>query len=163
LVTESATPEFQTAVETFNSQPFSELLSAKLREFGAGVAIIEVPHRPELLQQHGFLHGGVIAYAIDNAITFAAGSVLGTNILTAGISVVFLRPAGSSITAIATVVGSTRRQAVVNCEVHSTNDHGKDVLVATGQGTAALIDRPRPRSGSRLEAARDADDRPARV
>jgi hypothetical protein len=39
------------------------------------------------------------------------------------------------------VVGSTRRQAVVNCEVHSINDHGKDVLVATGQGTATLIDR----------------------
>jgi uncharacterized protein (TIGR00369 family) len=141
LVSEAETPEFQVALETFNAQPFTGLMSASLMEFGDGVAIIEVPHRPELLQQHGFLHGGVIAYAIDNAITFAAGTVLGTSILTAGISIVYLRPAGSSITAIATVVGSTRRQAVVNCEVHSTNDHGKDVLVATGQGTATLVDR----------------------
>jgi uncharacterized protein (TIGR00369 family) len=117
------------------------LVGASLEEFGDGVAIIEVPHRPELLQQHGFLHGGVIAFAIDNAITFAAGTVLGTGILTAGISIVYLRPAASSITAVATVVGSTRRQAVVTCEVHSTNDLGGDVLVATGQGTATLIDR----------------------
>jgi uncharacterized protein (TIGR00369 family) len=141
LVSEAETSEFEKALETFNAQPFTGLMSASLKEFGAGVAILEVPHRPELLQQHGFLHGGVIAYAIDNAISFAAGTVLGTNILTAGISIVYLRPAGSSITAIATVVGSTRRQAVVNCEVHSTNDYGKDVLIATGQGTATLIDR----------------------
>jgi uncharacterized protein (TIGR00369 family) len=132
---------FETALAVFDSQPFTSLLGASLRSFGDREAVIDVPHRPELLQQHGFLHGGVIAYAIDNAITFAAGTVLGTNILTSGISIVYLRPAGGAITATATVVGSTRRQAVVRCEVYSTNDRGKDVLVATGQGTAALVER----------------------
>jgi len=141
LVSEADNPEFRIALEAFNSQPFTGLIGASLTRFGAGVAAVEVPHRAELLQQHGFLHGGVIAYAIDNAITFAAGTVLGTSILTAGISIVYLRPAGSSITATATVLGATRRQAVVSCEVHSTNDQGKDVLVATGQGTATIIGR----------------------
>ena len=27
--------------------------------------------------QHGFVHGGVISYLVDNAITFAGASVLG--------------------------------------------------------------------------------------
>jgi uncharacterized protein (TIGR00369 family) len=135
-----ATP-FDVALEVFNSQAFTTLIGASLRSFGDGVAVLAVPHRPELLQQHGFLHGGVIAYAIDNAITFAAGTVLGTNILTAGISIVYLRPTAGDIAATATVVGNTRRQAVVRCEVHSTDPNGNDVLVATGQGTATLVER----------------------
>jgi uncharacterized protein (TIGR00369 family) len=140
-VSDEATPDTVQALDVFNKQAFTELIGAKLRRFEDGVAVIEVPHRPELLQQHGFLHGGVVAYAIDNAITFAAGTVLGTSILTAGISVVYLRPAGAAIVATATVVGRTRRQAVVNCEVHSTDVDGSDLLVATGQGTATLVER----------------------
>ena len=136
----TATP-FETALAVFNGQAFSTLIGAQLRAFGDGVAVIEVPHRAELLQQHNIVHGGVIAYAIDNAITFAAGTVLGTSILTSGISIVYLRPASAAITATATVVGSTRRQAVVRCEVHSIDASGKTVLVATGQGTATVIDR----------------------
>jgi uncharacterized protein (TIGR00369 family) len=140
-MTDPSTTPFETALEVFNGQAFSALLGAQLRSFGDGVAVIEVPHRAELLQQGGFLHGGVIAYAIDNAITFAAGTVLGTSILTSGISIVYLRPAGASITATATVVGSTRRQAVVRCEVHSTDTTGRPTLIATGQGTATIVDR----------------------
>jgi uncharacterized protein (TIGR00369 family) len=104
-MTDELTPEFQVALATFNGQAFATLVGASLRGFGDGIAVLEVPYRSELLQQHGFLHGGVIAYAIDNAITFAAGSVLGTNILTAGISVVYLRPAAATIMTTATVVG----------------------------------------------------------
>lgn len=136
-----ATPAFLQALEVFDGQAFSALIGARLVAFDDGFAAIEVPHRPELLQQHGFLHGGVIAYAIDNAITFAAGSVLGTSILTAGISIVYLRPAGAGIVARATVIGRTKRQAVVQCELRSTDAAGLDVLVATGQGTATIVER----------------------
>jgi uncharacterized protein (TIGR00369 family) len=131
----------EVAQQVFDGQAFSKLIGASLRSFGDGVAVLEVPHRAELLQQHNFLHGGVLAYAIDNAITFAAGTVLGTNILTAGLSIVYLRPAAAGITATATVIGRTRRQAVVQCEVHSTDADGNDVLVATGQGTATVVER----------------------
>jgi uncharacterized protein (TIGR00369 family) len=140
-MTDDPASPFDIALEVFNGQAFTTLVGASLRSFGDGVAVIDVPHRPELLQQHGFLHGGVIAYAIDNAITFAAGSVIGTGILTAGISVVYLRPAASAIIATATVVGNTRRQAVVRCEVHTTDEQGNPVLVATGQGTATVVER----------------------
>lgn len=140
-MSEEATPEFEIAQRVFEGQAFTALIGAKLLRFGNRVAAIEVPHRPELLQQHGFLHGGVVAYAIDNAVTFAAGTVLGTSILTSGISVVYLRPAAATIVATATVVGRTKRQAVVSCEVHTTDEAGNDILVATGQGTATLVDR----------------------
>jgi uncharacterized protein (TIGR00369 family) len=139
-MTDAQPDPFDVALEVFNGQAFTALIGASLRRFGDGVAVLDVPHRPELLQQHGFLHGGVIAYAIDNAITFAAGTVLGTSILTAGLSIVCLRPASAAITATATVIGRTSRQAVVQCVVHSTDARGTDVLVATGQGTATIIE-----------------------
>ena len=59
------------------SQPFSVLLGTELLDLSAGKAEIRVPIRPQPGQQHGFVHGGVIGYAADNALTFAGGSVLG--------------------------------------------------------------------------------------
>jgi len=42
-----------------------------------GIAELKVAIKPELKQQNGFVHGGVISYAADNALTYAGGSVLG--------------------------------------------------------------------------------------
>ena len=121
----------------FEAQPFSALVGAELVSFEPGTAEVRVPFRPELLQQFGFLHGGVIAYAIDNAVTFAAGTRLGLNLLTSGITVSYIRPVTGDLRAVATVVGTTRRQAVVRCEVYSEGRSGS-VLAASGQGTAVV-------------------------
>ena len=59
------------------SQPFSVLLGAELLGLSPGMAEIKVPIRPQLGQQHGFVHGGVIRYAADNALTFAGGACSG--------------------------------------------------------------------------------------
>jgi uncharacterized protein (TIGR00369 family) len=120
------------------AQPFSVFLGAIVTQFGHGISSIEVPLRQELLQQNGFMHGGVIAYALDNAVTFAAATVLGPTVLTSGIAVTYLRPARTSIEATATVVGSTRKQAVVRCEVTSIDSNGSRLLVASGQGTVSI-------------------------
>jgi uncharacterized protein (TIGR00369 family) len=121
----------------FAAQPFSALVGAELVAFEPGTAEVRIPFRPELLQQFGFLHGGVIAYAIDNAVTFAAGTRLGLNLLTSGITVSYIRPVTGDLRAVATVVGTTRRQAVVRCEVYSEGQSGS-VLAASGQGTAVV-------------------------
>ena len=82
------------------SQPFSVLLGAELVAFSEGLAEIRVPVRPELKQQHGFVHGGVLAYAADNALTFAGGSALGPAVVTSDFKINYLRPAnGESIVA----------------------------------------------------------------
>jgi acyl-coenzyme A thioesterase PaaI-like protein len=64
------------------SQPFSVLLGAELLTLCEGGAELKVPLRAELKQQHGFIHGGVISYAADNALTYAGGSVLGPSVVT---------------------------------------------------------------------------------
>ncbi len=47
----------------------------------------------------------------------------------------YLRPVSGDLTAVATVIGTTRRQAVVRCEVYAETASGR-VLAASGQGTA---------------------------
>jgi uncharacterized protein (TIGR00369 family) len=130
------------AKSILDAQPFSALIGARVTEFGAGVARIEIPFEPRLQQQNGFLHGGVLAYAVDNAISFAGGSVLGPNILTAGMTVSYHRPARGPITAEATVITSTRSSAAVRCEVTAIDPRtGKSVVVASGHGTISLANR----------------------
>lgn len=67
-------PSLQFAQAMLSAQPFSVLVGARLTALGAGEAKPELDVRDELRQQDGFLHGGVLSYAVDNAITFAAGA-----------------------------------------------------------------------------------------
>jgi uncharacterized protein (TIGR00369 family) len=116
-------------------QPFSALLGARLDSFVVGEAQISLPLRPDLLQQHGFVHGGVLAYLADNALTYAGGSVLGDS-LTVEFKINYLRPAsgGERLLAVASVLGSGKSQAVCRCDVFQvTGDERK--LCAAAQGT----------------------------
>jgi uncharacterized protein (TIGR00369 family) len=101
------------------SQPFSGLLGAELLGFYQGCAELKVLIRPELKQQHGFVHGGVISYAVDNALTFAGGDVLGPGVVMSEFKINDLRPAmGDFLVARATVIYSSKSQAVCRvCDV----------------------------------------------
>ncbi|KAA6213171.1 PaaI family thioesterase [Streptomyces albofaciens JCM 4342] len=141
--------DLDAARRALDEQPFSRLVRARITAFGGGGATLEVDVRDELRQQNGFLHGGVLAYAADNAITFAAATALGPSILTGGFSVQYLRPAlGRTLRARATVVHAGRRQAVCRCDltvVGAASEEGEDdgeVLCAVAQGTVLPVDGP---------------------
>ena len=124
------------AQEILRMQSFSRMLGTELLEFGEGRAVLALNIRPDHTQQNGFAHGGILAYLVDNAITFAAGTVLGPKLLTAGIGVEYLRPAtGPRLIATAAVTASTRRRALASCTITDG-----DSIVAVGQGTAQLLD-----------------------
>ncbi|MGB2337542.1 MAG: PaaI family thioesterase, partial [Alcanivorax sp.] len=74
------------------SQPFSVLLGTELEAFEPGKAVLTLAVRDELKQQHGFVHGGVVSYLADNALTYAGGSVLGDSV-TSEYKINYLRPA----------------------------------------------------------------------
>ncbi|SDJ58429.1 PaaI family thioesterase [Streptomyces indicus] len=131
-------PEFDLAVaeQVLDAQPFSRLLKTRITAFGDGAAVLELDIREELEQQNGFLHGGVLAYAADNSLTFAAGSALGPAVLTAGFSIQYMRPArGRTLLARAEVVHAGRRQAVVRCDLVCVDEDGTETLCAVAQGT----------------------------
>ncbi|MER5611817.1 PaaI family thioesterase [Streptomyces sp. NPDC002215] len=128
--------DLELARKVLDSQPFSTLVGARITAFGDGAATLEVDIRTELQQQNGFLHGGILAYAADNAITFAAGTTLGPAVLTGGFSIQYVRPAtGSALVAEAEVVHTGRRQAVVRCELFAAGEDGERALCAVAQGT----------------------------
>jgi len=121
------------------AQPFSVLLGAKLTGFSVGRAELKVPVKHELKQQHGFLHGGVVSYAADNALTYVGGSVLGPGVVTSEFKINYVRPAiGEYIVARATAVYVGKTQAVCRCDVYAVKD-GKESLCATAQGTITKI------------------------
>ncbi|MFM1725147.1 PaaI family thioesterase [Rhodococcus sp. PAM 2766] len=125
------------------SQPFSVLLGARLVSFDADGAALEVDARPDLLQQNGFLHGGVLAYAADNTLTYAAGTVLGAGVLTGGLTIEYVRPAqGRTLRATARVVHAGRRRAVCTCRLEMIADDGSVRLCAVAQGTVLPVTAP---------------------
>ena len=130
--------------QALKSQPFSALIGARLNSLSEGKAELEVPIREELLQQNGYVHGGVISYIADNALTFAGGSVLGPAVLTSEYKINYLRPAsGETLVARASVVNAGRREAVCRCEVFTTGAGRKETLCAAAQGSIVSVSAPR--------------------
>jgi len=124
------------------SQPFSALVGAELTGFSPRQVELTISITPQLKQQHGFVHGGVISYAADNALTFAGGSVLGPAVVTAEYKINYLTPAmGTMLIARATVIHSSKNQAVCRCDVFVVGE-GKENLCAVAQGTIARIGQP---------------------
>ncbi|POX45810.1 thioesterase [Streptomyces sp. Ru71] len=131
------------AQKVLAAQPFSALLGARLVAFGDGAATLELDIREELRQQYGFVHGGVLSYAADNALTFAAGSAAGGGVITAGFTIDYLRPAqGAVLRAHAEVVRAGRTRVVCRCDLTTVGEDGTEALCAVAQGTVSVIGRP---------------------
>lgn len=125
------------------AQPFSVLLGARLTAYGEGAATLEVDIRDDLTQQHGFLHGGVVGYAADNALTFAAGTVQHGGVLTAGYSIEYLRPAiGRTLRASARVIKAGRSRIICRCDLSVIDGEGVDRLCAVAQGAISVVQSP---------------------
>ncbi|NRB05577.1 MAG: PaaI family thioesterase [Rhodobacteraceae bacterium] len=128
------------AQKVLAAQPFSVLLGAEVTEWGEGRATLELAIRDELKQQYGFAHGGVVSYLADNALTYAAGTVMG-HVLTVEMKINYMRPAvGERLIARAEVLSSGRTQAVSQCRVYAVKE-GVEKLCAAAQGTIARMAR----------------------
>lgn len=128
-------PQLERGRAVLAAQPFSVLLGAELMAFSAEHTELRLPIRPGLLQQHGFVHGGVLAYLADNALTYAGGACLSGQIVTAEMKINYVRPAvGEMLIARAQAIACGRSQAVTRCDVFVVKD-GKEKLCAAAQGT----------------------------
>jgi uncharacterized protein (TIGR00369 family) len=131
--------DLASARKVLAAQPFSTLLGARLTAFGKGAATLELDIRDELLQQFGYIHGGVLGYAADNATAFAAGTVAGPRLTTSGLTLDFLRPAkGVLLRAHAEVVRAGRTRVVCRCDLITVDSRGTETLCAVSQGAVAV-------------------------
>ncbi|WP_374227982.1 PaaI family thioesterase [Rhodococcus qingshengii] len=73
-------------------------------------------------------------------LTFAAGSVLGSSIVTAEFTISYLRPArGALLRARARMNSKSRSQALARCDIFAVAEDGSKTLCAAGQGTVSVI------------------------
>ena len=81
--------------DSFRRQAVMDTLGARLAEVAAGRVVIEMAHRPQLTQQHGFLHAGIVSTALDSACGYAAFSLMPADaaVLTIEFKVNLLAPA----------------------------------------------------------------------
>lgn len=120
------------AAKVLQAQPFSVLLGTKMEAFELGYARLSLEIKPELMQQHGFVHGGVTAYLADNALAFAGGSILG-DAVTAGFNLNYVkRGKGSRLIVEARVTTRLSRNAWCEAMVYGDAvDEANVVAVAT--------------------------------
>jgi uncharacterized protein (TIGR00369 family) len=70
-------PRFAERVrDSFGRQGAMALLGAELARVEPGECEIRLPYRPELSQQHGYFHGGIIGTIADSAGGYAAFTLM---------------------------------------------------------------------------------------
>ena len=100
------------------------VLGAELLHVGDGRAVIEVPFRDDLTQQHGYFHAGVVSSIADTASGYAAYSVMppDSSVLTVEFKINLLNPAaGDRLRAEAEVKKAGRTLVVVSATVMAIN------------------------------------------
>lgn len=130
-------------------QPFSALLKTEATQASAdGRCEFRISIDGNLMQHLGTVHGGVLGYAADTALTFAAGIAYGIPVITSEFKINFLRPVvGELLIARGQVVYKGRSQAVTRCDLFGVKD-GTEKLCATAQGTIVVLPEPRSRPAS---------------
>ena len=128
--------------ESFARQQAMHTLGAVLDTVEPGHVVITMRHRPELTQQHGFVHAGMIGAALDSACGYAALTVMpaGTGILTIEYKLNCLAPGvGERIRLVGRVRKPGRTILLVEGEALAVTAGGAERLVATMTATEMTI------------------------
>ena len=142
-------PEFAAKVrDSFSRQGIMGHLGARLERLEPGLVEISLPFRPELSQQHGYFHAGVVATIADSAAGYAAFSLMppGSSVLSIEFKVNLIAPAnGQRLLARGKVLRSGRTITVCSMEAEVERD-GVRTVCLVGQGTLMCLpgkpDRP---------------------
>jgi uncharacterized protein (TIGR00369 family) len=112
--------------------PFLAWLGARRESAADGVAVVVVDLVPELLNNHGGGHGGVVMTLLDNAMANAALSRIdfAREVVTIDIHVAFMSPATGRLTATGRATGGGR--SVCFCEADVADANGRVVARAMG-------------------------------
>ena len=148
-------PRFEERVRaSFGRQAVMATLGATLARVAPGEVVIDLPFRPDLTQQHGFLHAGIVTSVMDSACGYAALSLMepGTAVLSIEFKVNLIAPArGRRFRASGWVVKAGRTVTVVSGEfrvAHAGDDENEKAdeaagLIAVMTGTMMTVrDRP---------------------
>ena len=127
-------PDFEARVRaSFGAQAMMATMGVEIRELGPGWIDIEFPHRPEFTQQHGFVHAGAVATAMDSACGYAGFSLMPPDaaVLTAEYKINLLRPAKADRYLVSGEVVKPGRTLTVCRATALNSDTGDEIAVMT--------------------------------
>ena len=115
----------------FYSANFIRDLDIRLDKFSEGTCETSLVVQERMRQQHGFVHGGVIATLADHNAGGAARSASGTkDVLTVEFKINYLRPAqGDRLRCVGTVLRAGKIAVVAEALVYCS-ESGKEQMVA---------------------------------
>jgi uncharacterized protein (TIGR00369 family) len=135
-------PNYRARVhDTFVRQNFMVLLGARLLSVTPGAVEIELPIRPDLEQQHGFVHAGAAWSIADSAAGFASQSLMAADegVLTVELKINLLAPAkGERLIARGRVERAGRRLMVGRSDVYALSGR-TETHVAIAMGTFIVV------------------------
>lgn len=126
---------------SFARQAAMATLGATLAEVAPGEVVIELPWSAGLTQQHGFLHAGMVATALDSACGYAGFTLMPAEagVLTIEFKINLLAPAkGQRFRMVGTVVKPGRTITVTEGRAYAI-DEGREKLIATMGATLMTI------------------------
>jgi len=126
---------------SFDRQAVMRTIGASLTKVEPGVVWIELPWSEHLTQQHGFLHAGMVATALDSACGYAGFSLMPADaaVLTIEFKINLLAPAkGQRFRMVGEVIKPGRTVTVTEGRAYAIDD-GHEKLVATLQATLMAV------------------------
>lgn len=137
-------PDYVAVVQhIFDNQPALHTIGARLSQIAPGQVTITYAYRPDLTQQHGFTHAGIVAMLADNACGCAAGTLLppDCDVLTVEFKLNLMAPAvGETLTAVGMVKRAGRTLVICTGDVFATQA-GDEIVVATILATVMILPR----------------------
>jgi len=127
--------------DSFSRQGAMRLIGAELVDVAPGYCAIALAPRPELSQQHGYVHAGIVSAIVDAAGGYAGFTLFpaDASVLTVEYKLNLLAPAtGERLLAEGFVVKPGRTLAITRGEVHAEHG-GKRTLVALMQQTLMVM------------------------
>ena len=135
-------PDFAARVHaSFLNQPAMALIGATMPVIEAGYTEIHLPFKPEITQQHGFVHGGVVGMIADSAAGYAAMTMVpaAASVLTVEYKMNLMAPAdGDHLVAHGRVIRAGRTLIVPQGEVFAVKD-GQETQCALMQQTIMVM------------------------
>ena len=128
--------------DSFARQAVMATLGAALDAVEPGRVVLAMRHRPELTQQHGFLHASIVATALDSACGYAAFTLMPADaaVLTIEFKTNLLAPArGPRFRFEGQVTKTGRTISVVDGRALQLDDAGNATLIATMTATVMTV------------------------
>lgn len=138
-------PDYRIRVEnSFARQKAMATLRMTLARVEPGEVELTFPYQEELTQQHGFIHAGIVATALDTACGYAAFSLMPPEaaVLTVEFKTNLLAPArGDWFRAVGRVVKPGRTITVCQAEIFACRGNESKLVASMTATLMAVIDR----------------------